>query len=121
MAKTILLVDDTSLIRSISSKAATEAGYNVVLASNGIEGLEKIKEHNIDIVFSDVNMPTMDGLDMVAEIKKNPAFSLIPIVMLTTEAKDELEVKGKDLGIETWLLKPFNKTKFLIILQKFFG
>ena len=121
MAKTILLVDDASLIRSVSSKAAIEAGYNVVLAEDGSDGLEKIRQHKIDMVFSDVNMPNMGGLEMVAEIKKDPAYQFLPIVMLTTETKDELKSKGKALGVKAWLVKPFNKAKFLIALEKLLG
>lgn len=121
MAKTILLVDDASLIRSVSSKAAIEAGYNVILAEDGSEGLQKIKEHHVDMVFSDVNMPNMGGLEMVAEIKKDPAYKFLPIVMLTTETKDDLKSRGKELGVKAWLVKPFNKEKFLIALDKLLG
>lgn len=121
MSKTILLVDDASLIRSVSSKAAMEAGYNVVLAADGSEGLERIKENDVDIVFSDVNMPNMGGLEMVAEIKKDPKYKFLPIVMLTTESKPELKAQGKALGVKAWLVKPFNKDKFLIALEKLLG
>jgi len=121
MRKTILLVDDASLIRSVTSKAAIEAGYNVVLAEDGSDGLRKIKEHKIDIVFSDVNMPNMGGLEMVEHIKRDPAYKFLPIVMLTTETKDELKAKGKELGVKAWLVKPFNKDKFLIALEKLLG
>jgi two-component system chemotaxis response regulator CheY len=121
MTKTILIVDDASLIRSVASKAAIEAGYDVVLAEDGQDGLIKLKENKIDIIFSDVNMPNMGGLEMVTEIKKDISNKFIPVVMLTTESKPELKQKGKALGVKAWLVKPFNKAKFLIALEKLLG
>jgi len=121
MAKTVLIVDDASLIRSVASKAAESAGYNVITASDGTEGLEKLKENQIDLVFSDVNMPQMGGLEMVEHIKADPANKFLPIVMLTTESSQELKDKGKALGVKAWLVKPFNKDKFLLALEKLLG
>ena len=121
MAKTILIVDDASLIRSVASRAAESVGYNVVTAQDGSEGLVKLSENQIDLIFSDVNMPQMGGLEMVAEIKKDPANKFLPIVMLTTESSPELKSQGKALGVKAWLVKPFNKAKFLLALEKLLG
>lgn len=121
MAKTVLIVDDASLIRSVASKAAESAGYNVITASDGTEGLEKLKGNQVDLVFSDVNMPQMGGLEMVEHIKADPANKFLPIVMLTTESSQELKDKGKALGVKAWLVKPFNKDKFLLALEKLLG
>ena len=114
----ILIVDDASLIRSVASKAAEEAGHTVVLAEDGKDGLEKLESFNVDLVFSDVNMPQMGGLEMVEIIKQDPKYKFLPIVMLTTESKPELKAKGKELGVKAWLVKPFNKAKFLLALEK---
>jgi two-component system chemotaxis response regulator CheY len=119
--KTILIVDDASMIRNLVSKAAEEAGYNVVSAEDGLDGLEKIKENHIDFIFSDINMPQMGGLEMVAKIRKNSTYEFIPIVMLTTEKKEELKLQGKALGVKAWLVKPFNKKKLLTVLEKLLG
>ncbi len=121
MAKTVLIVDDASLIRSVASKAAESAGYNVITASDGNEGLAKLKANQVDLVFSDVNMPQMGGLEMVEHIKSDPAYKFLPIVMLTTESSQELKDKGKNLGVKAWLVKPFNKDKFLLALEKLLG
>lgn len=121
MAKTVLIVDDASLIRSVASKAAEGAGYNVVTAADGTEGLEKLKANQIDLVFSDVNMPQMGGLEMVEHIKADPANKFLPIVMLTTESGQELKDRGKELGVKAWLVKPFSKEKFLLALEKLLG
>ena len=121
MAKTILVVDDASMIRNLASKTAQGAGYNVVVAEDGLEGLEQLKQNKIDIIFSDINMPRMNGLEMIEKIRKIKQYEFLPIVMLTTEKKDELKQKGKALGVKAWLVKPFNKNKFLIALEKLLG
>ena len=120
MAK-ILIVDDASLIRSVAQKAAINAGHEAVVAENGQEGLKTLQSEKFDLIFSDVNMPVMGGLEMVEQIKKDPAYKFIPIVMLTTESNPELKAQGKALGVKAWLLKPFNKDKFLMACEKLVG
>ena len=114
----ILIVDDSSLIRSVASNATKEAGHNPIVATNGQEGLDMMAANVIDLVFSDVNMPIMGGLDMVTNIKANPAYKYIPIIMLTTESDATLKQRGKDLGVKAWMLKPFNKQKFFMVVKK---
>jgi len=117
----VLIVDDSSLIRSVASSAAKEAGHNVIVAGNGQEGLDAMNNNEIDIVFSDVNMPVMGGLEMVKNIKSHPEYKFIPVVMLTTESNPELKAQGKALGVKAWMLKPFNKEKFFMALKKLLG
>ena len=119
--KTILIVDDTSLIRFIADRAAKKAGLQTVLAKNGEEGLEAIRNNNIDFIFSDINMPIMGGLDMVEKIKESNKYTHIPIVMLTTENKAELKNRGRELGVNGWLLKPFSDKKFILAIEKLLG
>jgi two-component system chemotaxis response regulator CheY len=121
MAKTILVVDDASMIRNLAIKTAQEAGYNIVTAKDGADGLIKLKENNIDFIFSDINMPQMGGMEMVEKIRKKSKYEFLPIVMLTTEKKEELKAQGKALGVKAWLVKPFNKKKFLMVLEKLLG
>jgi two-component system chemotaxis response regulator CheY len=121
MAKKILVVDDASMIRNLASKQAINAGYEVVTAADGTEGLEALKNNDIDLVFSDVNMPKMGGLEMVEKIRENPKYEFLPIVMLTTERRDELKQQAKSFGVKAWLVKPFNPNKFLQTLEKLLG
>ena len=114
----ILIVDDSSLIRSVASGATIEAGHEPVVAENGQEGLDMLSQHKIDLIFSDVNMPVMGGLDMVANIKNNDSYKFIPIIMLTTESNPDLKAKGQALGVKAWMLKPFNKKKFFMAVKK---
>ena len=121
MAKKILIVDDASLIRNITSRAVTEAGFEVVVANNGEEGLEIVRSGGIDFIFSDINMPIMSGLEMIEKIREIDSCRFLPIVMLTTETKPELQKRAKELGVKAWLVKPFNKDKFLLVLNKLLG
>jgi len=117
----ILIVDDSSLIRSVTASAVQEAGHEPIVAENGQEGLELLLEYKIDLIFSDVNMPIMDGLEMVEKIKENEAYRYIPIVMLTTESNPDLKARGQTLGVKAWMLKPFNKKKFFMAVKKLIG
>ena len=121
MAKKILIVDDASLIRNVTQKAAQEAGYETVVAKDGQEGLEILLKGGVDLIFSDVNMPVMGGLEMVEKIRQEERLKFIPIVMLTTESKAALKQQAQELGVKAWLLKPFNKEKFLLVLSKLLG
>jgi len=114
----ILIVDDSSLIRNVAAEATKEAGHNPIVATNGKEGIEMLETNSIDIIFSDVNMPIMGGLDMVEKIKSNQSYKYIPIVMLTTESNETLKQRGKELGVKAWMLKPFNKEKFFTTIKK---
>jgi two-component system chemotaxis response regulator CheY len=119
--KKILIVDDSSMIRLVVSKAAKKAGYDVIEASNGKEGLEQlIKNNNISLILSDINMPVMNGIEMVSEIKKTEN-KFIPIVMLTTEDTLELKEKGRELGVKAWMVKPFNEKTFIKAMMKLIG
>ncbi len=105
----------------VAKKAIEEVGHEAILVENGAEGLEMMKQHQFDLIFSDVNMPIMGGLEMVSKIKEVSAYKYIPIVMLTTESSDELKSKGKALGVKAWMLKPFDKEKFTMVIQKLLG
>ncbi len=121
MAKKILIVDDSALIRNVAQKAALEAGYDVVVANDGETGLKELAKGSIDLVFSDINMPVMSGLEMVKKIREIKEYQYLPIIMLTTESKSELKDQAQALGVKAWLLKPFNKDKFLLVLSKLLG
>jgi len=114
----ILAVDDSALIRNVITKAAESLGHEIITAENGEAGLEALQSNKVDIIFSDVNMPIMGGLEMVEKIKLMDEYKFIPIVMLTTENNPELKAKGKALGVKAWMLKPFNEEKFTKALKK---
>ena len=120
--KKILIVDDSAMIRLVVSKATAEAGYEALLAANGQQGLEQLERHrDIALIVCDVNMPEMDGLEMVRRIKSNQRFKYIPILMLTTESKPELKQQARQIGVKAWMLKPFNPVRFSTALMKLIG
>lgn len=108
MGKRVLIVDDSATIRQQVRLTLSRAGFDVVEAADGVEGKERIgSDDQIVVVICDVNMPRMNGIDMVAAVKSDPAHALLPIVMLTTEAKPELMQKAKSHGAKAWIVKPF--------------
>lgn len=115
--KTIMLVDDSAAIRNII-KNGLISHYEVLEAENGKDALAKIGDRPIDLFLLDVNMPEMDGLELLAEIRKLGKFGLTPILMLTTETKDELRARGRELGASGWIVKPCEPEKLLGAIQK---
>ena len=117
MAKKILVVDDSKTFRQQISITLERKGYNPIEADDGIEGLEMLDEHDICIVICDVNMPRMDGITMIEEVKKRAKYQG-PIIMLTTEGGRETIEKGRQLGISCWMVKPFDPTTLLVAVEK---
>jgi two-component system chemotaxis response regulator CheY len=104
----LLIVDDSTMLRDMLSYALNEGGYtDVTEAVDGVDGLEKAKKATYDLIISDVNMPNMDGLTMVGEIRKLPQYVKTPILVLTTERGDDMKAKGKQAGATGWIVKPF--------------
>jgi two-component system, chemotaxis family, chemotaxis protein CheY len=107
MSKKILVVDDSSSVRTVARMALRERGYEVVEASNGQEGLKALDADRIHLVISDVNMPTMDGISFLKEIKRHPNYKFTPVIMLTTEAGEDKKQEGRAAGAKAWITKPF--------------
>jgi len=118
MAK-VLVVDDSILIRRAAQNVLSGTSHELITANNGQEAIEVLKTNpGIDIIFSDVNMPIMNGIEMCQTISQNPALNKIPIVMLTTESGKGYKDKAKGLGIKAWMVKPFDKEKFLYAIDR---
>jgi len=118
MSKTILIVDDSASLRQVVAIALKGAGYDVIEAGDGQEGLAQLDGRKIHLIISDVNMPNMDGITMVTEIKKNASYKFTPIIMLTTESQDEMKEKGKAAGVKAWVVKPFKPEQMLDAVSK---
>ena len=106
MKKIILIVDDSALLRQISSEALTEAGYKVVQAANGQEGLQQLDLIMPALIVSDLNMPVMNGLEFIRALRQRPALKQLPVIMVTTELSDALKQAGRDAGATAWLTNP---------------
>ncbi len=121
MSKQIMTVDDSSSIRQMVSFTLKEAGYNVVEAVDGSDALAKLKNCQVDLLITDLNMPNIDGIELIKEVRKSHATKFIPIVMLTTESQAEKKQQGKSAGATGWIVKPFNQQQLLLVVKKVLG
>lgn len=121
MAKTILAVDDSSSLRSMVSFSLKAAGYQVVEAVDGVDGLEKAKGRVVDLVLTDQNMPRMDGLTLIESLRGMDSYARVPILMLTTESSDEMKAKGRAVGATGWMVKPFDPARLINVVKKVIG
>lgn len=117
MSKTILIVDDSASIRQVVAITLKGAGYQVIEAVDGKDGLSKLDGTKVHLIVSDVNMPNMGGIDMVKAIKQMPNYKFTPIIMLTTEASDDMKQQGKSVGAKAWMVKPFKPEQMLQAVQ----
>lgn len=118
MAKTILIVDDSASVRSVVGIALKGAGYEVIEACDGKDALSKMTGQKIHLIVSDVNMPNMDGITFVKELKKLSNYRFTPVCMLTTEAGQSKMQEGKAAGAKAWIVKPFQPPKLLDVVSK---
>ena len=114
MAKTILIVDDSSSLRTVVRMALARAGYDVLEAEDGADALKRLEAAGkVNLIVSDVNMPNMDGITFVTEVKKHPRHKFTPVIMLTTEGQDAKKEQGRAAGAKAWIVKPFNPPQLL--------
>lgn len=116
--ETILAVDDQLTIRSMIKAILDGAGYDVITASDGNEAIGLAQSNQFDMVITDINMPNMNGFDLLQNIKKMPDYNHIPILMLTTETSSIKKSIAKGAGANGWLSKPFNPTRLLTAVEK---
>lgn len=121
MTKTILAVDDSKSIRDMVAFTLEPHGYRVVQACDGQDGLTKFLSGRFSLVVTDLNMPVMNGIDMIQKLRAEPAGAGVPIVMLTTETSPEMKAKGKAAGATGWLSKPFDAEMLISIIRKLAG
>jgi two-component system, chemotaxis family, chemotaxis protein CheY len=119
MSKTALIVDDSCTMRQMVAFTLTNAGFTVVEAENGKDAVRKVScGAKMDIVVTDLNMPEMDGIALIKELRKLATFKFTPILMLTTESAMEKKKEGKEAGATGWIVKPFNPDVLLKTIAK---
>lgn len=121
MAKTILAVDDSASIRQMVAFTLKGAGYEIVEAVDGMDGLEKAKARMFNLVLTDQNMPRMDGMTLIKSLRALPQYRTTPILVLTTEASDAMKQAGRAAGATGWLVKPFDPQKLIEVVKKVIG
>ena len=118
MAKTIMVVDDSASLRQVVSIALKGAGFDVIEGCDGKDALSKINGQKIHLIISDVNMPNMDGITFVKEVKKMTNYKFTPIIMLTTESQEAKKQEGQAAGAKAWVVKPFQPAQMLAAVSK---
>jgi two-component system chemotaxis response regulator CheY len=121
VSKTILSVDDSASIRQAVRLTLAGAGYQVIEASDGREGLAKAQAGGIHMVLTDLNMPNMDGISMIRELRAHPAGKGLPIVFLTTESDAGKKGEARAAGATAWIVKPFQPEQLLAVVRKVLG
>jgi two-component system chemotaxis response regulator CheY len=118
MSKTALVVDDSTSIRQMVTFTLKEAGFTVIEGSQGEEALKNVEGQAVDLVITDLNMPVMDGMTLIKNLRAKPQFKFTPILMLTTESQDARKQEGKAAGATGWIVKPFEPEKLLQVVAK---
>lgn len=121
MGKKALTVDDSKTMREMVSFTLKGAGYDVVEAEDGQHALSVLGGAAVDVVVTDLNMPNMNGIELIKQLRANPTYKYTPILMLTTEADDNKKNEGKQAGATGWIVKPFNPEKLIKVVEKVTG
>jgi two-component system chemotaxis response regulator CheY len=117
MTKKIMTVDDSPTIRQMLGLALKGAGYEVVEAENGKEALRKLEAEGVNMLITDLNMPQMNGIDLIRNVRQSPGLRFMPIIMLTTESQEAKRQEGKAAGASGWIVKPFKPEQLLKVVQ----
>ncbi len=120
MSKKILVVDDSKAIRQSLIFTLKGEGYDVIEAANGVDALNLMKDNTIGLFISDVNMPEMDGIELLKQIKQDKDHKYTPVIMLTTESGRDMIEAGKQAGAKAWMIKPFQPEEILSAVKKLF-
>lgn len=120
--KNVLIVEDSKSIRAMIRVVLEEAGnYFAVEAGNGFEALKTLPTHNFDLIITDINMPDINGLELIGYVKSNPTYRDIPLIIVSTEKTEEDKKRGMALGAVGYVEKPFKKEQLLAMVTKALG
>jgi len=119
MNKTILIIDDSESIREVVASGLESAGYQVIKGIHGEDGLKCLREHGaIDLVITDLNMPVMDGIGFLKEVRQLPEHRYLPVLILTTESQESKKQEARQAGATGWIIKPFSNEKLVTVVKK---
>ncbi len=120
MPRNLLIVDDSASMRQLVSFALKDAGYDVTAAVHGKDALDKLNNGSkFEMVITDLNMPEMDGIELIKQLRQKPGYKFTPVIMLTTESQDLKKQEGKAAGATGWIVKPFTPEQLLGVVRKF--
>lgn len=121
MSKKVLTVDDSKTMREMVSFTLKGAGYEVIEAEDGQHAITQLSGRAVDVIVTDLNMPNMNGIELIRHLRAIPTYQYTPILMLTTEADDGKKGEGKAAGATGWIVKPFNPEKLVQVVNKVAG
>lgn len=118
MSKTILIVDDSASVRQVVAMTLRGEGYEVIEAQDGQDALSKLTGQRVHLIVSDVNMPVMNGIELLKAVKAHATYKFTPVIMLTTESSDSMKEEGRAAGAKAWMVKPFKPEQILAAVAK---
>ena len=120
MSKVIMTVDDSASVRQMVSFTLRTAGYQVLEAADGVQALANLRG-SVNLILTDLNMPRMDGIELTRQVRANPVYKYVPIVLLTTESQEAKKQAGRAAGATGWIVKPFHADQLLSVVRKVLG
>ena len=121
MGKRIMIVDDSASMRQMIKFTLSNAGYDVVEAVDGVDALSKLNAHPVNLIIADINMPNMDGIELIRNVRAHEGHKFTPIIVLTTESQKSLKEEGKAAGATGWIVKPFSQSQLLLVMKRVLG
>lgn len=119
MGKTVLIVDDSASMRQVVGFALKGAGFDVVSANDGKDALGKLNGTRMDLIITDLNMPNLNGIDFIKQVRQTGGYKFTPVIMLTTESQESAKEEGRRAGASGWIVKPFVPEQLLSVVRKF--
>ncbi len=119
MAKTVLVIDDSATVRKFVSVSLEMQGFEVTTAKDGMDALEQLPKRKFDLVITDLNMPTMDGFEFIRTLRETPEFKDLPVIILTSLSDQTNKQHGTDLGVTSYVVKPFSLEKIQYEVSKY--
>jgi two-component system chemotaxis response regulator CheY len=122
MKRKILIVDDSESMREVIASGLETSGFDVIKGINGEDGLKRLRSIDYaDLIITDLNMPVMDGITFLKEVRKDKVYKFIPVIILTTESQETKKQEAKNAGATGWIIKPFSKEKLVTVIKKIIG
>lgn len=121
MTARILAVDDSPTIRGLVGNVLHKAGFDVYLATDGVEGVGALANADPDLIITDINMPRMDGFGLIEAVRETGTYRSIPILVLTTESSPDLKARARSAGATGWIVKPFDDAHFVSVIHRVLG
>lgn len=119
MGKIIMTADDSPSMREMVAFTLRGAGYDIVEAVDGKDALGKLSAASVGMLITDLNMPNMDGIELIKQVRSMPQYKYVPIIMLTTESQDDRKQAGKAAGASGWIVKPFRSEQLVAVAKRF--